>query len=151
MSRYHIYRPITDAQGNLRAGATVRLIDPDTNNSMTTSAYDSQTGVTPLDNPFVTASGIVDLYFDDPVQVSFGIVPVGGVQETVVGPFSPDGSLQAAALRTTDANAFYTDTQPLRATITTDPQRRVRWIGPFQPSTADGYAIDGLDVWERTT
>lgn len=151
MSRMHLYRPITDAQGNLRAGATVRLIDPDTDSSITDDIFDTPTGSTTLDNPFVCDSGIIDIWFDLPLVLNVGVVPAGGVQEDVVEGIYPDGVNEALALRQTDANAFYTDTQPLRNTVTSDPQRRVRWIGPFQPVTTAGYAIDGLDVWERTT
>lgn len=147
----HLYRPITDAQGNLRAGATVRLIDPATSSSITSDFFDAEDGLTPLDNPYVATDGIIDLWFDDPLVLDIGVVPAGGVQEEVVHAIYPDGVNEALALRNTDACAFYTVTQPLRATVTTDSQRRVRWVGPFQPATTAGYAIDGFDIWERTT
>lgn len=58
----------------------------------------------------------------------------------------------AAEIRKTDANVFHDGAAyPLRSTATTDAARRVRWIGPTAPTIGSGYAIDGLDVWERTT
>jgi hypothetical protein len=57
----------------------------------------------------------------------------------------------AAAVQKTDANLFYgVSSYPLRITVTADPTRRVRWIGPVSPSTDTGYAISGFDVWEST-
>lgn len=56
----------------------------------------------------------------------------------------------ADVLRGTDCVIMYTGTQPLRTTGTTDTARRVRWVSATAPSIAAGYAIDGLDVWERT-
>lgn len=151
MSRMHLYRPVTDAQGNLRTNATVRLIDPVTSGSITTDIFDDPTALTTLSNPFVVADGIIDVWFDDPLVLNVGVVPQGGVQETLVEGIYPDGVNEALALRNTDAVAIYTTTQPLRSTVTTDPLRRVRWVGPTQPAITVGYAIDGLDVWERTT
>lgn len=151
MTRMHLYRPITDAQGNLRTGATVRLIDPDTSSSISSDFFATPTDLTPVGNPYVADDGIIDLWFDEPLVLNVGVVPAGGVQEEVVLGLYPDGVSEALALRTTDAVIIYTTTQPLRNTVTSDTQRRVRWVGPFQPVTTSGYAIDGLDVWERTT
>lgn len=55
----------------------------------------------------------------------------------------------------TDAVLFYNGSSyPLRSTVTTSRTRRVRWVGPTQPTIEsvadDGGAIDGLDVWEQT-
>lgn len=57
-----------------------------------------------------------------------------------------------AALRGTDAVLRWdgTGTQPLRTTATTDTLRPVRWRQPTAPPTTTGYAIVGLDVWEKT-
>lgn len=56
------------------------------------------------------------------------------------------------ALRVTDAILRWdgTGTQPLRTTATTDTLRPVRWRQPVAPPTTAGYAITGLDVWEKT-
>lgn len=60
--------------------------------------------------------------------------------------------LSATDLRSIDAVLRWsgTGTQPLRATVTTDTLRRVRWVQPTQPPLTTGYAIDGLDVWEKS-
>lgn len=58
-----------------------------------------------------------------------------------------------SVLQSTDANAFYNGTvYPTRATVTTDTNRRVRWVGPISvpPTIGGAYAISGFDVWEVT-
>lgn len=42
-----------------------------------------------------------------------------------------------------------TGLQPLRSTVTTDANRRVRWVQPTAPPSTAGYALSG-DVWERS-
>lgn len=57
------------------------------------------------------------------------------------------------AMRTADAVLIWdgvTGSQPTRDTITSDTARRVRWVQPVAPPTTSGYAIDGLDVWEKS-
>lgn len=55
-----------------------------------------------------------------------------------------------ALIRSADATIIYSGTQPLRATVTTDTTRRVRWVSSSAPSIATGYAITN-DVWEQTS
>lgn len=55
-----------------------------------------------------------------------------------------------ALVRSADAVIIYSGTQPLRASITTDLTRRVRWVTSAAPSIATGFAISG-DVWEQTS
>lgn len=67
--------------------------------------------------------------------------------------FHDVSALNTAALRSTDANIYYdsgTSSYPLRSTATSDTLRRVRWIGPVAPTAGGGYALSGLDVWEKT-
>lgn len=73
--------------------------------------------------------------------------------------FTPAGHTHTASeitdldvsLRSTDANAFHDGSSyPLRSAVTTDALRRVRWIGPTEPTIGGGYATNGLDVWENT-
>lgn len=55
-------------------------------------------------------------------------------------------------LRVTDANIFWdgTGSCPLRASVTSDTLRRVRWISPVSPPTTTGYALPG-DIWEAVS
>ena len=50
-----------------------------------------------------------------------------------------------------DAVAFHDGkAYPLRESATRRTTRRVRWVGPTPPPIGKGYAVDGLDVWEKT-
>lgn len=41
-------------------------------------------------------------------------------------------------------------TYPLRSTATSDIKRRVRWVGPVAPGIGGNFAVDNLDIWEKT-
>lgn len=79
------------------------------------------------------------------------IANVSGLQ-TALDAKLATADLQAA-LRATDALVFYntgTSSYPLRSSVTSDAQRRVRWIGPVAPTSGGSYAVPALDVWEAT-
>jgi len=57
-----------------------------------------------------------------------------------------------AYLQSSSANVFWNGSEyPLRNTVTEDSGRRVIWIGPSAPTIGSGYAITGVDKWEKTT
>lgn len=71
--------------------------------------------------------------------------PVSTAQQVAL-----DLKVPTSALRSIDAVIFYTGSAyPLRSTVTSDSLRRVRWVGTVAPTIGGGYAISGLDVWEK--
>lgn len=101
-----------------------------------------------------TSIGVVgDWYIDTVAAVYYE--KTGTSTYTSRGTFgtSSGGGATLADLRTADANAFYSSTTssyPTRSSVTSDTQRRVRWIGPNAPTIGGLYAINGFDIWEQT-
>lgn len=73
MARSHLYKPIQDAQGNLRTNARVRVFDVGTVNPTTTTLFAADTGSTQIANVHVVANGIVNFYTDEPMRFRIGI------------------------------------------------------------------------------
>lgn len=73
MPRAHLYRTITDIAGNLRGGATVRVLYPGTTTLMTEPIYPADSGSDTLPNPFSSSTGVIDFYLEEPRRVRLGI------------------------------------------------------------------------------
>lgn len=85
MTREHFYKPIRDGSGILRVGATVRLLEPNTPDTLIAEPiYLDDTGVEVRENPWVAEDGVVNFYLDKPRRVDIGITPDGGTAETVL-------------------------------------------------------------------
>lgn len=55
-----------------------------------------------------------------------------------------------AFLQDTDAVIFHDGSvYPVRTSVTSDTSRRVRWVGPVEPTVGSPYA-ETIDVWENT-
>lgn len=79
--RAHLSRVITDNQGNVVAGAVVRVLQPDTTTLITDTLWvDDTTTTQQAANPFTAGNGLVDLYCDTPIRVRLGVTPPGGVE-----------------------------------------------------------------------
>jgi 3D (Asp-Asp-Asp) domain-containing protein len=72
--RAHFTRPVTDEQGDLLPNVQVTVFDPGTTTPISQVLYTSDTGNTVLTNPFVSSTGVIDIYLDQPARVRFGIV-----------------------------------------------------------------------------
>lgn len=72
--RAHFTRPVTDEQGDLLPNVQVTVFDPGTTTPISQVLYTSDTGSNVLTNPFVSATGVIDVYLDQPARVRFGIV-----------------------------------------------------------------------------
>lgn len=72
--RAHYTRPVTDQQGNLVPNVQVTVYNPATTTLITEVIYSTDTGVTPLTNPFVSSTGIIDFYLDNPQRVRLGVI-----------------------------------------------------------------------------
>lgn len=82
-ARAHYQRALMDAQGNLLAGSSVRLLDPATGLPITDPIYADAHADMLYPNPFVTVDGIINFYLQDPRRVNIGILQPGSVTEFV--------------------------------------------------------------------
>lgn len=73
--RAHLYRVITDTEGNVRSGAsvTVTVYQPGTTTVIPDTIYADNTSGTTLANPFVTSTGAVDFYLATPRRVDINM------------------------------------------------------------------------------
>jgi hypothetical protein len=75
--RAHFTRPVTDDQGNLLPNAQISVFNPATTTPIGPTLYTSDTGSDILTNPYVSATGVIDFYLDNPIRVRIGIVQGG--------------------------------------------------------------------------
>ena len=68
MARAHVYRPITDDAGNLLYGATV-AVQGDGGVPLGQALYADGTSGSTLPNPYIAASGIVDIWLETPQRL----------------------------------------------------------------------------------
>lgn len=104
MARAHVYRPITDDAGNLLYGATV-AVQGDGGVPLGQALYADGTSGSTLPNPYIAASGIVDIWLETPQRLLVTATPVSGASIAVsidAQPsgdemfYSPDGRLEIA-------------------------------------------------------
>jgi hypothetical protein len=72
--RAHFTRPVTDEQGDLLPNVQVTVFEPGTTTPISQVIYSSDTDNNVLSNPFVSATGVIDIYLDQPARVRFGII-----------------------------------------------------------------------------
>lgn len=72
--RAHFTRPVTDEQGDLLPNVQVSVFNPGTTDPITQTIYTSDTFSSVLSNPFVSSTGVIDIYLDTPTRVRFGLV-----------------------------------------------------------------------------
>lgn len=72
--RAHYTRPVTDQQGDLLPNVQITVYEPGTTTPVSDVLYFTDTGDNILSNPFVSDTGIIDLYLNEPKRVRFGIV-----------------------------------------------------------------------------
>lgn len=83
MARAHLFRPITDREGNLVYGATVTVREVDYAVSIGQPLYRSMTGTDELSNPFTADYGVIDFWLDTPQRVSV-LVENPNIQDILV-------------------------------------------------------------------
>jgi hypothetical protein len=95
MSRPHLYYVATDVAGNAQQNASVRILQPGTDTPIGDPFYADDTTIVAMANPFITASGVVDIYIDNPQRVDIGITPVGATEQKIhnidIGSISSSG------------------------------------------------------------
>jgi hypothetical protein len=72
--RAHFTRPVTDQQGNLLPNVQVSIYDPGTTDPISDTIYSTDVGTNVLSNPYVSNTGIIDIYFDVPRRVRIGLI-----------------------------------------------------------------------------
>jgi hypothetical protein len=75
--RAHYTRPVTDEQGNLLPNAQINVYDPATTTPISPVLYSTDTGSNVLSNPYVSSTGLIDFYLDEPTRVRIGVVQGG--------------------------------------------------------------------------
>jgi len=70
VARAHLFRPITDREGNLLYSATVTVREVNYAVPIGQPMYSSSTGDDTLDNPFTAVNGVIDFWLDTPQRVS---------------------------------------------------------------------------------
>jgi hypothetical protein len=78
-----LYYIAQDSGGNAQANASVRILQPGTTTPIADPFFADDTTITALPNPFITASGLVDIYIDTPQRVDIGITPVGAAEQII--------------------------------------------------------------------
>jgi hypothetical protein len=70
VARAHLFRPITDREGNLLYNATVTVREVDYSIPIGQPLYAGPTGDEVLDNPFTAVNGVIDFWIDKPQRMS---------------------------------------------------------------------------------
>lgn len=72
--RAHFTRPVTDDQGDLLPNVQITVYEPGTTTLISQTLYSTDTGNNVLSNPFVSSTGVIDIYLDTPARVRFGLI-----------------------------------------------------------------------------
>lgn len=110
MTRAHISKPILDSAGNVRAGASVRVLQPGITTAYAGILYAANQGSATRTNPFIATNGVVDFYLDTPDRVRLGVT-VGMEAEVffedvdVLEPATPGGGTFDPSGTGTDSTA----------------------------------------------
>lgn len=70
MARAHLFRPITDREGNLLYNATVTVREVDYSIPVGQPLYAGPEGTEELPNPFTAVNGVIDLWLETPQRMS---------------------------------------------------------------------------------
>lgn len=98
MSRAHLYRPVTDSDGNVVPNTVITVYEAGTSQLIQQPLYVQPSGSPVWDNPHTTSDGFVDFYLDRPQSVRIGLA-VQGSPETYVDDIpvlpAPENLVQA--------------------------------------------------------
>jgi hypothetical protein len=98
MGRAHLYRPITDSEGNIVPNTKITVYEAGTSTLLAQALYKQAVGSPIWDNPHTSSDGYVEFYLDRPQSVRIGLV-VQGATETYVDDIpvlpSPENLVQA--------------------------------------------------------
>ena len=77
MARAHVYKVLINSDGSVLTGASVQVND-DAGGATSQTLYANETGSTALANPFVSASGVVEFWLNNPERLVVVFTPSGG-------------------------------------------------------------------------
>ena len=77
MARCHLFRPLTDAEGNLVLDCTVTLYMSDAVAVITQVIYTTSDGSDVYENPFNVTSGFLDIWLDHPQRLYVHVASPG--------------------------------------------------------------------------
>lgn len=83
LSRAHVYRRITDSDGNIVPNTTVTIYEAGTTQLLAQTLWQNDVGSQAIPNPFVTSNGYLEFFLDVPKSVRVGLV-VQGSTETFI-------------------------------------------------------------------
>lgn len=83
MSRAHLYRPVTDSEGNIVPNTKITLYEPGTTQLLQQPIYQNPLGSLAWTNPWTTSDGYANVYLDRPQTVRVGLT-VQGSTETYI-------------------------------------------------------------------
>lgn len=96
-TRAHLFRPVTDSEGNVVPNTTVTVYERGSTQKLQQPMFATPNGSGLLDNPFTTSSGIIDFYLAAPQDVAIGLSvrAQGGVEQRIedVGVLPPTDQL----------------------------------------------------------
>lgn len=72
--RAHYTRPVTDGQGDILPNVQVSIYEPGTETLIPDVIYSTDLGNNVLFNPYVSNTGVVDFYLDQPRRVRLGLI-----------------------------------------------------------------------------
>jgi hypothetical protein len=82
MGRAHFFRSAADYAGNVLPNVQVGVYKAGSSQLIDQTLYTQSVGSTTLSNPFVTSTGIIDFYLDDPQSVKIELIQ-GSNQSTI--------------------------------------------------------------------
>lgn len=128
MARAHLFRPITDREGNLLYGAAVTVRETNYSVPIGQALYASETGSDVLANPFVTPNGVIDFWLDVPQRVSI-LVQSENVDDILVyldAPVPPEETVAT----TSPLSIVNTPTASGEVLLSTGTPGEVQWGAP---------------------
>lgn len=128
MARAHLFRPITDREGNLLYGATVTVREVDYAIPIGQPMYAGSNGADMLDNPLTAVNGVIDFWLDIPQRVSL-LIENDGMNDILV---YLDAQPPPEQIVTTDSPLEITNTPSVsgQVLLSTSTAGQAQWGNP---------------------
>lgn len=93
MARAHLYRPVTDSEGNIVPNTQVTIYEAGTSQLLMQTLYAQPAGIETISNPYTTSDGVVEFYLERPQAVRVGLrVAARGNDEHAIDHVNVDPS-----------------------------------------------------------
>lgn len=97
MTKEHLYRPIQKSNGDLMQNSVIRVLQAGTTILVPDVLYADTGGLDQFSNPFTCVSGVVDIYFTNPIVVKLGVTPADSPDEIFFDNIQVSGGLGTVA------------------------------------------------------